>query len=57
MADISMCEDSKCPSKNKCHRYTAIPNEHWQAYSDFNRPVNEDKCKYFINNKEYEKRK
>lgn len=32
MADISKCYGEGCPIKNKCYRYTAVANEHWQSY-------------------------
>ena len=32
MPDITMCDDNACPDKLKCYRYTAKPNEEWQAY-------------------------
>ena len=35
MPDISMCSSEQCPIKNKCYRYMAEPNEHWQSYSNF----------------------
>ena len=35
MADISKCSGHNCPLKATCYRYTATPNEHWQAYADF----------------------
>lgn len=35
MADISMCSDSKCPLKNDCYRFRAIPSEFRQAYAGF----------------------
>ena len=27
-----MCEGNDCPLKEKCYRFTAIPNEYRQAY-------------------------
>ena len=27
-----MCYGFECPVKEKCKRFTAKPNEHWQAY-------------------------
>jgi hypothetical protein len=36
MPDISMCKNEKCKFKDECYRFTAKPNEHWQAYGDFN---------------------
>jgi len=32
MADITMCYGFECPVKEKCKRFSSIPNEHWQAY-------------------------
>jgi len=55
MPDISMCKDEDCPSRLKCFRFTATPNEHRQYYMNFNNVRNgQDKCEYFIENKEYE---
>lgn len=31
MPDITMCEGTDCPVKEKCHRFTAKPDE-YQAY-------------------------
>jgi hypothetical protein len=41
MADISMCEGQGCPLKEKCYRFTAPKNEHWQAVFVFV-PYNEE---------------
>lgn len=27
MADISMCDDTNCPSRGQCHRYCAWPSK------------------------------
>lgn len=35
MADISMCQDTQCQSREECYRFTANPNEFRQAYADF----------------------
>jgi hypothetical protein len=35
MANITMCINEFCPLKKDCERYTAIPNEFYQAYGDF----------------------
>jgi hypothetical protein len=48
MPDISMCRNEKCPSKEKCYRYTAKPNEYGQAYSQFSVNPDHDKCDYFV---------
>lgn len=49
MADISKCADEKCPSKQKCKRYTALSG-FWQAYTNFNRQEDEQNCNHFIDN-------
>ncbi len=46
MADISKCNDSLCPSKDKCYRFNA-PNGMWQSYTNFNREGDADNCEYF----------
>jgi hypothetical protein len=35
MADISKCDGGECPLKEKCYRFTAPSNEHWQAFFTF----------------------
>jgi len=47
MPDISMCDNISCPSKEKCYRFKAVPNE-YQSYSNFKPEENEDKCEYFL---------
>lgn len=32
MADITMCEGGKCPLKETCYRYKAMPSEYRQAF-------------------------
>lgn len=46
MVDISMCNNSKCPSKDKCYRFRAIPNSR-QSYSEFKPEKGKDKCDAF----------
>ena len=46
MADISKCQDTDCPSKDFCHRFTA-PNGMWQYFHNFNREEDEDNCSHF----------
>ena len=48
--DISMCSNQKCPSRKKCHRFTALPDG-WQSYSAFAPEKGKKKCKYFWDNK------
>ena len=47
MPDISMCANKKCKKRKQCHRYTATPDEYWQAYADFTEP-----CEHFWPNKD-----
>jgi hypothetical protein len=32
MADITMCNPTDCPIKDKCYRFTAIPGRMQQVY-------------------------
>jgi hypothetical protein len=32
MPDITMCKGDRCPLRDKCFRFTAIPGKHMQAY-------------------------
>ena len=46
MPDYSLCHNHTCPSRFKCYRYMAIPNEYRQAYSLFEHDG--QKCEYFF---------
>lgn len=46
MADIAMCGNGKCPNKEYCYRFRAIPNDLWQSYADF-KPDNKGDCDGF----------
>jgi len=50
MPDISLCTNATCPSKDKCYRFTAKPNEFRQAYANFSPEGDEVNCSYFIDN-------
>jgi hypothetical protein len=50
MSDITKCEDSLCPSKEKCYRYTAPTDDQFQSYSGFNREADADNCIAFWDN-------
>ena len=52
MPDIAMCENKKCPKKDKCYRFTAEPSER-QSYAKFE----EKDCKYFIDNEDKQDKK
>lgn len=44
MADISMCLNHECPLKDRCYRYIAPVNEHWQSYMDFKYDFEKKEC-------------
>jgi len=46
MADIAKCNDSLCPSKEYCYRFTA-PASFLQTYGTFNRELDADNCYMF----------
>ena len=33
--DITMCSNDQCPDRNICYRYTSIPDDKYQSYSNF----------------------
>lgn len=47
MADITMCANKECPSSELCYRFKAHPNEHGQAFSDYEF-AEDGKCSYMI---------
>lgn len=40
-----MCCNYECPLREKCYRYRARPDQHWQSYSWYK--YENDKCDYF----------
>lgn len=44
MPDITKCEDTLCPSKETCYRYTATASEYYQSYGKFNREEDAYNC-------------
>jgi hypothetical protein len=48
--DIAKCEDSLCPSKKYCYRFTAPANEFRQSYGQFNRELDAYNCDMFWDN-------
>jgi len=42
-----MCKDVACPLKDKCYRFTAIPNKHYQSFFGES-PRQKEKCEYFL---------
>jgi hypothetical protein len=49
MSDIAKCNDSLCPSKDYCYRFTA-PAEIYQYYEIFNREEDAENCDMFWQN-------
>lgn len=47
MADISMCADNDCPSRERCYRFIATPNPYMQAYGQFGRKEGAKQCDHF----------
>lgn len=35
MPDIQMCQDSMCPSRDRCYRYRAYPTPYAQSYGEY----------------------
>ena len=50
MPDISMCDNTQCPSKEYCYRFTAIPSKFMQSYASFTLEDDEMSCSYFYHN-------
>lgn len=46
MPDITMCEGTDCPHKEKCYRYTAKPSEFRQSYFA-EPPIKDGKCDHY----------
>lgn len=53
MPDITMCENKKCPLRNKCYRATATPDPYWQSFCVFE--YKGGKCDNFWDNAPYKK--
>jgi hypothetical protein len=47
MPDISMCQDTECPDRMKCRRFTAKPSER-QNYTANLREAWDTRCMLFI---------
>lgn len=46
MSDITMCEGTDCPMKEKCYRFTAPINEYRQSYF-VNVPLKDGECEHY----------
>ena len=46
MPDITMCQGTDCPHKEKCYRYTAKPSEFRQSYFSIP-PIKNGKCDHY----------
>lgn len=54
---FSKCEGTNCPVSSKCFRYTVPPvpkNQPWLCMIVACRDLNQDGCKFFIENEEKE---
>lgn len=48
MPDITKCEGTNCPLKERCYRYTSQPSEYLQSYF-IGTPVKKDgTCEYLM---------
>ena len=47
MADIAMCLNHTCPSREHCYRYTAPTNPYRQSYMNF-KPDESGKCADYV---------
>lgn len=53
MADISKCEGTNCPLKEKCYRYTVKDDEYWQSYfTKIPYDIESGECDYLWERKE-----
>lgn len=52
MSDISKCGGTGCKIKDRCYRYTAPSNPHWQAWAPFYNDLKEHGtfCDSFVQN-------
>lgn len=46
MADITMCDDKKCPKKESCFRYKAKASK-WQSWF-LESPRKNETCEYYM---------
>jgi len=46
MPDITMCKGTGCELKDKCYRFKAKPDKHWQSYF-VNPPIKDGNCVNF----------
>ena len=35
MPDLSMCDNDKCPKRNYCYRFVAVPFKVWQSWAHY----------------------
>lgn len=48
MPDITMCDNTKCPLRNSCYRFTAEPNKYRQSYFAEKPKLKDGKCEYLM---------
>lgn len=55
MLDITKCDGNNCSKRVTCYRFTSKP-ERLQSYSAFYETIENDKCKYYWEDKNGSKR-
>ena len=55
MAGISKCGGEGCLKRERCERFTALSNEYWQSWSDFEKRKDGEQCDNFVDNGKEEK--
>lgn len=55
MLDITKCDGNNCSKRVTCYRFTSKP-ERLQSYSAFYETIENDKCKYYWEDKNGNKR-
>ena len=35
MPDITMCDNDRCPMRNNCYRFIAVPTPNWQSFAHY----------------------
>jgi hypothetical protein len=49
--DITMCSGDNCQKKESCYRFTALPNDYWQAvFIDVPVDLVTQECEHYWNN-------
>ncbi len=51
MADITMCQDKKCPKRENCYRYKVKPSLYRQSYFVRTPRKEDNTCEYYWEDK------